>query len=64
MSTARRIHAHKYTAKCPIDKCKYTSKIPYTTIVLDNKNSVHSTTCPKHMVKLIALNDYQESIKK
>ena len=50
MGTTRRIHAHKFTAKCP--KCKYTSKIPYTDSVLNNTNSVHSQVCPKHRLKL------------
>jgi hypothetical protein len=51
MSTARRIYAHKYTAKCP--KCKYTSRIPYSGFHLTNDNSVHSTMCPKHRLPLV-----------
>lgn len=52
MSTSRRINGHKYTGVCPIADCKYTSRIPYTTS-LNNDNSVHSQTCPKHRTKLI-----------
>ena len=52
MGTCRRIHAHKFTAKCPNPKCNYTSRIPETQFVLDNKNSVHSQTCPKHRLPL------------
>lgn len=50
MGTCRRINAHKFTAKCP--KCNYTSRIPETSFVLDNSNSVHSQTCPKHRLIL------------
>lgn len=51
MGTSRRIHAHKFTAKCP--KCNYTSRIPETPFHLNNKNSIHSETCPKHQLKLV-----------
>lgn len=53
MGTARRIHAHKFTAKCPL--CKYTSKIPYSDRVLNNKNSIHSKLCPVHRVQLVKI---------
>lgn len=53
MGTARRIHAHKFTAKCPMAKCNYTSKIPYTDAKLNNTNSVHSRFCPKHRIELV-----------
>ena len=53
MSSARRIYAHKYTAQCPLEKCKYTSRIPYSDFHLDNKNSSHSKMCPKHRLALI-----------
>lgn len=58
--------AHKYTAKCP--KCNYTSRIPETAFVLNNKNSVHSQTCPKHRLPLERViyelkNSKQNSIK-
>jgi len=44
--------AHKYTAKCP--KCEYTSRIPeFEGVILNNKNSVHSKTCPKHRLELV-----------
>lgn len=49
----RRILGHKKTAKCPIKNCKYTSRIPVVDFHLDNTNSVHSKTCPKHRTKLI-----------
>jgi hypothetical protein len=51
MGTCRRTHAHKFTAKCP--KCNYTSRIPETSFHLDNSNSVHSKTCPKHRLELV-----------
>ena len=50
MSTCRRAHAHKFTAKCP--KCNYTSRIPETSFHLNNSNSVHSQLCPKHRLRL------------
>jgi hypothetical protein len=50
---AKRILAHKYTAKCP--KCSYTSRIPITVWVLNNKNSIHSKLCPTHRLELIAI---------
>lgn len=53
MGTARRIHAHKFTAKCP--KCNYTSKIPYSDNILNNTNSLHSKFCPKHRIELKAI---------
>jgi hypothetical protein len=51
MGTCRRIQAHKYTAKCP--KCNYTSRIPITDFKLNNKNSVHSKSCPIHRLGLV-----------
>lgn len=54
MSTVRRAKGHKFTAQCPNPKCNYTSRIPYdTTFTLTNKNSVHSTKCPKHQLELV-----------
>lgn len=53
MGTARRIQAHKFKAKCPL--CKYTSKIPYSNMKLNNKNSTHSKLCPVHRVELIKI---------
>ncbi len=53
--------AHKFTAKCP--KCSYTSRIPVSGFILDNKNSVHSQFCPKHRLKLVMV-IYKIKIKK
>lgn len=52
---SRGIQRHKFTAKCPIKNCKYTSKIPYTNNNIDNTNSVHSKTCPIHRQPLIKI---------
>lgn len=55
MSTyCRDIHGHKRTMFCPLSKCNYTSKIPYTSAYLNNKNSNHSQLCPKHRLQLIS----------
>jgi hypothetical protein len=63
MATSRRINGHKFTAFCPIKGCKYTSKIPYVIKEslaifggLNNTNSVHSKTCPKHRILLVVKN--------
>lgn len=50
MSTTIRARGHKFTAKCP--KCDYTSRIPELPFYLNNSNSVHSQTCPKHRLQL------------
>ena len=61
MGTVRRAHGHKFTAKCP--KCNYTSRIPETKFHLDNSNSVHSETCPKHRLKLVRVVYEQKNSK-
>ena len=46
-------HTHKYNGVCPLKKCNYSSRIPVTTLILNNKNSVHSKLCPTHRTELI-----------
>lgn len=50
--SSRRAMGHKFTAKCPNKKCKYTSRIPELDFHLTNKNSVHSKLCPVHRLPL------------
>ena len=50
--SVRRARGHKTTGYCPIKGCSYTSRIPINDMLLNNKNSVHSTMCPTHRTKL------------
>jgi hypothetical protein len=53
MNGTRRYKAHKHNVKCPIEDCKYTSRVPNDETFLTNKNSVHSKICPKHRKELV-----------
>lgn len=53
MNGTRRYKAHKFTAKCPLKDCNYTSRIPNDEFYLTNKNSSHSKICPKHRLELV-----------